>query len=118
MFFNSKQYIHGRRGIINQIFQGLSLDKMVKKRLPEMLDRMIDYNFKSLITSFDKDQGSRNCLIKASKLDINQLSQSITSLLENHGLINNSILSSERAIINHRGKYFLSYIYKLYIIFY
>lgn len=104
MFFKSKQYIHGRRGYINQIFEGFSLEKLVKKRLPEILDRMIDLNFKSLITSFDSSHRSRNCLIKPIKTDIYRLCQSIQNLLESNGLNMGSLLASERAIINHRGK--------------
>ena len=103
MFFKSKQYIHGRRGLINQIYQGLSLDKFVKKRFPEVVDQMIQYNFKSLIASFDKNHGSRYLLIKPIKPDLNRLSVSIRRLLETNGISNYS-LSSDRAIINHRGK--------------
>jgi len=83
MFFKSKQYVHGRRGLINQIFQGLSLEKFVKKRFPAIIDQMIDYNFKSLITSFDKDHGSRNFLIKPIKPDLNRLNISIRRLEKN-----------------------------------
>jgi len=104
MFFKSKQYIHGRRGFINQIFEGLSLEKLVKKRFPEILDRMIDHNFKTLITSFETNHGSRNCLIKPIKPDINRLCKSIQDLLENNGLNLSSLIASERAIINNRGK--------------
>jgi hypothetical protein len=104
MFFNSKNYIHGRRGFVNQIFQGLSLDKMVKKQLPEVLDQMIDYNFKSLITSFDKATRKRDCLLKPVQIDLNQLEESVARLLINNGLRSTSVLSSEKALINHLGK--------------
>jgi hypothetical protein len=88
MFFESKQYVHGRRGLLNQIFQGLSLEKFVKKRFPEIIDQMIDYNFKSLITSFDKDQGSGNFLIKPTKPDFNMLGELIRNLIERNYLDN------------------------------
>jgi hypothetical protein len=103
MFFKSKHYVHGRRGFVNQIFQGLSLDKMVNKRFPEVLEQMIDLNFKSLITSFDKKRQGRDCLLKPFRIDLNELGESIASLLISRGLSSNSVISSERALINHLG---------------
>jgi len=103
MFFNAKKYIHGSRGYVNQIFKGLSLNKMVRKRLQKVVDQMVDLNFKSLITSFDKENRIRNGLLKPIQIDLYQLGESVARLLKGNGLKSSSVLSSERAFINHLG---------------
>jgi hypothetical protein len=104
MFKICSGLIHGTRGHINQINQGLSTQQELKSQVSNVLDGMVDDRFKAYLLHQNNRAPKKDHLIYPKKLCSNLLQPYLYKQLVNLNEGNLNILWSERALIQKKSK--------------